>query len=177
MASVLHQSNERYSYFYCSFLVLILFSLSVQSFITSEYSQWEHFYLNQMNLTSSYDILINTSLKSTSSPSCVYDNLIVEWNTSLHPTSIHFAFTIDNEWDGYSIPLSSSMLLQSSNSTLPLNPLKCDLNEDHCVLNVVQVYLSEKKLSIEFDKPTNQVDLMSTSKLNVLSCCNDLIYV
>jgi hypothetical protein len=146
---------------------------------SSDTFQWEHFYLTEINISlSSYETLLNTSMKSfpshstsspfspTSHPSlCVYDPIRIAWNTSrINPTSVHLAFIVNREWDGYSTPLS---LIPLPNTTIPINPIQCDLNEDHCVLNIKEVFVKDKKLYLEFNHPTNQPELLSTSRLNV----------
>ena len=146
---------------------------------------WEHFSLTQINLSlplPNLEPLLNTSIHSFSShptspssspspshsshfPLCVSDSIQVAWNTSqIHPSSVHLAFIVDREWDGYSTPLS---LVTLPNTTPPINPIQCDVNEDHCVLTVKEVFVKDKKLYLEFDKPTNQAELLSTSRLNV----------
>jgi hypothetical protein len=148
------------------------------SLSSSDTLQWEHFYLTQINISSSsYETLVNTSIHlfpflSSSSPStpshyplCVYDSIQIGWNTSrINPSSVNLAFIVDREWDGYSTHLS---LTAPPNTTIPMNPIQCELNEEHCVLNIKEVFVKDKKLYLEFDKPTNQVELLSTSRLNV----------
>jgi hypothetical protein len=148
------------------------------------HGQWDHYFITQINLTNynSFAYQINTTLDIMMIPTqqkilerklsyCVLDTVKILWNTStLHPTSIHLAFLIDNEWDGYSTSLSSlsSSHITGSNATPIMNPIRCELNEDHCAPLISNVHLLfEKKLLIEFDQPTNQPDLLTTAKLNV----------
>jgi hypothetical protein len=157
---------------------------------------WDHYYITQINLTnynSSYEI--NTTLdspmismqqqKSRQLSFCVLDPVKIYWNTSIiHPTSIHLAFLIDNEWDGYSTSLPSLSSSSISSSLSPegidvmsqhrrseiMNPIRCEINEEHCVPKILNVHLlQEKKLLIDFDQPTSQPDLLTTTKLNVCS--------
>ncbi len=128
---------------------------------------WEHYSLSKLDLKS-YEKVVNSSISLRYG--CILDSIHITWKTNLNPSSLLLSYVIDDENEVYSTVLSAYLL---PNTTVPFNHIQCEINEEHCVVKVNQVYLREKKIFIDFDHPTNQPELLSSEL--VMVCLEQLM--